>query len=153
MRKSHQNWIISLGHNKRILMAICETKVAVGRDCMEGKMYWFLLSCVCRMYVVWESILNEKRYQSWDLHIFNPPESERIVFKMLSLCVYVYIYVWVCASSVPEELKEFYSYSLFGSSSSYYMNMNILAHKIWALKMGPRKRNGDFLESWSDDLD
>jgi hypothetical protein len=33
------------------------------------------------------------------------------------------------------------------------MNMNILASKVGALQMGPKKQNGDFLENGSNDFD
>jgi hypothetical protein len=143
MRKSHQNWIISLGHNKRVFMSICETKVADGRDCMEGKMYWFLLCCICMgKYPDCEKV---SVLRFWLFYTFSTPLNLKEWFSKFCLPVFMCICVWMCASPVPEELKGFYSYSVFGSSSIYYMNMIILAQKIWALKMGPRKQNGDFL--------
>jgi hypothetical protein len=48
-----------------------------------------------------------------------------------------------------EQLEGYYSYSFFSSLSIRVwcpVNMNILAPKIGAFWMDPKKKNGDFLE-------
>jgi hypothetical protein len=55
----------------------------------------------------------------------------------------------MCLWQACEQLEGVYLYSVFSSLSITIwcpMNMNILAPKIAAFQMGPKKRNDDFLE-------
>jgi hypothetical protein len=64
------------------------------------------------------------------LHIFNPLESERVTFQMLSVCIYVYICMDVCLANARRVGGILFVCGVFGSLSIYHLNMNILAQNI-----------------------
>jgi hypothetical protein len=78
----------------------------------------------------------------------------------LCLCVRLHLCVCLCVSlslcvCVPEQFDELHAYSAFTSSfimGLFLSNMNILAPKIRRPSDGPKRQNGDFLETTKKDF-